>query len=315
MKIANLPPDEKERLETVRALKILDSGAEERYDRITRLAQRLFDVPIAAFTIIDENRQWFKSKQGLDGTETSRDVAFCAHTILQNNSMVVPDTLQDDRFQDNPLVTAAPNIRFYAGHPVHAPNMNKIGSLCIIDKKPRLMSQTELKLLEGLTKLAEQEIARQNLPPDEDIQHHSEKLFFQTLLKYVMNFAKVMKVPTGVMVVRVPAKFDGKNIAKPIHRDRMMIEVAKILDNSVRTTDVVGALDSDAFYILFPKCNESGLKIVLDRIQKNSSVLQTKLNCSPNYALITRKFLWNPTDPETVDELVQKGKDLLQQTH
>lgn len=315
MKVAIIPPDEKERLKTLRTLKILDTSPEERYDRITRLAQRLFDVPIAALTIVDEHRQWFKSRQGMEILESSRDVSFCAHTILQNNTMVVADTHRDDRFFDNPLVTGDPSIRFYAGHPLHAPDRQKIGSFCIIDKKPRILSQTELKLLEDLTKLAETEIANEQLVNSVDYWRDSEKVFFQSLLRYVMNFAKTMKVPTGVMVVKVPQKFDGHNIAKLVHRDRMMIEVAKILNDSIRESDVVGALDMDAFYVLFPKCNEAGLKLVLDRIDKNSDVFQTKLNCSPDFRLSIQKFIWTPDNTETLDEVVQLGKSFLQQTN
>lgn len=115
MQIAPKPVDEAARLETLHSLSILDTPPEERFDRLTRLARRLFDVPIALVSLVDENRQWFKSHPGLDATQTSRDISFCAHALLADETMVIQDARNDDRFHDNPLVTGQPGIRFYAG--------------------------------------------------------------------------------------------------------------------------------------------------------------------------------------------------------
>ena len=134
MQSPDFPPDEAFRLRTLTSLSILDTPAEERFDRLTRLAQRLFNVPIALVSLIDSNRQWFKSCQGLDVRETPRDVSFCAHAILGNDLLVVPDAAADARFADNPLVTGEPFIRFYAGCPLKAPNGSLLGTLCVIDR-------------------------------------------------------------------------------------------------------------------------------------------------------------------------------------
>jgi GAF domain-containing protein len=121
MSQAPLPPDEAARLERLRLFGILDTPPEERFDRLTRLARRLFDVPIALLSLVDDDRQWFKSKDGLDVEETSREVAFCAHAIRNDGVMVVQDALEDERFRENPLVQGVPHIRFYAGRTVKAP--------------------------------------------------------------------------------------------------------------------------------------------------------------------------------------------------
>jgi GAF domain-containing protein len=118
MLVPGKPANEDERFKCCTALNLLDSAPEERFDRLTRLAKRLFNVPIALVTLVDKDRQWFKSCVGLDATETSRDVSFCGHAILQNELLLVPDAREDVRFHDNPLVTGAPNIRFYAGYPL-----------------------------------------------------------------------------------------------------------------------------------------------------------------------------------------------------
>lgn len=112
------PLDEATRLDTLRALNILDTLPEERFDRLTRLAKRLFGVPIALVSLVDEDRQWFKSCQGLHASETSRDISFCGHAILGDDIFLIPNAAADERFHDNPLVTDEPHIRFYAGCPL-----------------------------------------------------------------------------------------------------------------------------------------------------------------------------------------------------
>lgn len=158
MKEPSLPPDEPARLSALHALSILDSPPEERFDRITRFATRLFDVPIALITLVDAERQWFKSCQGLQASETPRSISFCGHTILGDRAMVVPDARLDERFADNPLVAGAPHIRFYAGFPISAPNGSRIGTLCIADYRPRQMDQTQLDTLHELAVWAQHEL-------------------------------------------------------------------------------------------------------------------------------------------------------------
>lgn len=154
------PPDELERVRSLRALGILDTLPEERFDRITRLAQRIFKVPIALITLVDTDRQWFKSCQGLGISETGRAESFCGHTILQEQVFEVPDATQDPRFADNPLVTAPPYIRFYAAYPLTTLTGYKVGTLCIIDSVARRpgLSKDDLELLKDLAQLAQDEL-------------------------------------------------------------------------------------------------------------------------------------------------------------
>lgn len=152
------PPDEAERLQALRALELLDTQPEERFDRITRLARQLFHVEIALICLVDEHRQWFKSRQGLAVDETARDIAFCAHTIQREAPFVVEDTAHDERFSDNPLVLGAPYIQFYAGVPLHAPNGKRIGSLCVIDSKARRFDDADIQALADLRAVVESEL-------------------------------------------------------------------------------------------------------------------------------------------------------------
>jgi sigma-B regulation protein RsbU (phosphoserine phosphatase) len=153
-----LPPDEAERLADLHALELLDTPAEERFDRLVHLAMAAFDVPIAYIALIDADRQWFKAKCGLAADQTGRDVSFCGHTILQRDALVVSDTHQDPRFADNPLVVGEPFIRFYAGHPLAGRAGTNVGTLCLADSRPRSLSSRELDALRSLARVAEHEI-------------------------------------------------------------------------------------------------------------------------------------------------------------
>lgn len=152
------PKDEVNRMAVLRGLQILDTPPEERFDRLTRLARQLLGTPIALVSLIDTNRQWFKSCQGLDARETPRSISFCGHAIHEDQAFIIPDALLDPRFVDNPLVTGAPHIRFYAGQPIKAPDGSRIGTLCVIDRKPHQLTELEKECLRDLAKLVENEL-------------------------------------------------------------------------------------------------------------------------------------------------------------
>ena len=172
---APLPENESQRVASLHALQILDTLSEERFERITRIAQRLFDVPITSITLVDANRQWFKSCVGLSVPETSRDVSFCAHAILSDEALVIPDARTDPRFADNPLVTGEPYIRFYAGQPLSDTKGYKLGTLCIIDRRPRRMSAADLRALKDLAYWAENELNTIELNHALTIQRQAEE--------------------------------------------------------------------------------------------------------------------------------------------
>jgi CheY-like chemotaxis protein len=155
---APVPPDEERRLRTLQQTGLLDTEPEERFDRYTRIATALFDVPIAMVSLVDRDRQWYKSRVGTDTRETGRDRAFCAHVILGDDVMQVPDALVDDRFADSPLVTGEPRIRFYAGAPLSLGDGSAVGTLCVIDHRARNLDEGQLRLLSDLAKLVEREL-------------------------------------------------------------------------------------------------------------------------------------------------------------
>ena len=175
---APIPPYEKERLQALRSLEILDSPAEASLDRITRLVARVLDVPIALVSLVDEERQWFKSRVGFQATHISRDTAFCAHAILQTAPLVIADTTQDERFRDNDLVTGAPHIRFYAGVPIRTRKGFAVGTLCAIDERPRELTRDELDTLCDLAEMISREVQlRENLMLARRQKSRSDALF------------------------------------------------------------------------------------------------------------------------------------------
>jgi len=143
------PLDDEYRLDALNSYAVLDTPPEPAFDRVTRSAASLFDVPIAVVSLVDRDRQWFKSCVGLDASETPRGTAFCAHAIMRDSVMVVPDASADPRFADNPLVTGPPGIKFYAGAPLVTAEGFRLGTLCIIDTKPRTMLSAEQQALKA----------------------------------------------------------------------------------------------------------------------------------------------------------------------
>src|SRR5258706_6069510 len=152
------PPDESTRLKGLRDLNLLDSPPEERFDRVARTAMALFKTPIALITLVDSNRLYYKSSVGMNIRPTSRDISFCGHAILSDEVMVVSDTLHDPRFADNPQVMNDPHIRFYAGKPLLTTEGATLGTLCIMDLQPRVMTMAEIAALAALGGWAEREI-------------------------------------------------------------------------------------------------------------------------------------------------------------
>jgi PAS domain S-box-containing protein len=155
---APLPENEAARLETLQRYAVLDTLPEQEFDDLSRLAALICGTPIALVSLVDANRQWFKAKVGIDVPETPRDVAFCAHAILEPGVMVVRDALTDERFRTNPLVTADPKVRFYAGAPLVSPEGHALGTLCVVDHIPRDLSPAQLDALKALGRLVVNEL-------------------------------------------------------------------------------------------------------------------------------------------------------------
>jgi CheY-like chemotaxis protein len=154
------PANEADRLADLRSTGVLDTPPEERFDRLTRKAAEHFGVPVSMVSLVDADRQWWKSHHGTDTTGTSRDVSFCGHAILQDDVFVVEDACLDARFADNPVVTGESKVRFYAGYPLKGPGGHNVGSFCVVDHKPRAFTEADAQVLKELGQEVEAELAR-----------------------------------------------------------------------------------------------------------------------------------------------------------
>lgn len=262
---APTPPDEERRVAALHALQILDTAPEARFDRITRLAQRLFGTSIATFTLVDSERQWFKSAQGAASSEDPREISFCAHAILDSDTMVVEDAALDERFADNPLVLGDPNIRFYAGHPVAAPTGENVGTLCVIDDRPREAANFDSEALRELAEMVEAEIASLSLAIGDELTGLSNRRGFDLLGERLIAAARRLQLP----VAAIYADIDNM---KPINDDlghetgdRAIAEVGQLLERNLRGSDLIARLGGDEFCAVLVGAATAGTASALAR--------------------------------------------------
>lgn len=246
----NKPQNEPARLQTLHALNVLDSAPEERFDRLTRLAKRLFNVPIALVTLVDADRQWFKSNVGLDASETPRNVSFCGHAILKDELLMVPDAEQDERFHDNPLVVGAPGIRFYAGYPLSVGDGAKMGTLCLIDTKPRELDDEERALLRDLASMAEQELMAVQLASMDELTLLSNRRGFKTLAQLGLDACARMGKPATLLFFDLNDFKQINDLYGHAEGDSALKTFADVLRIAFRESDVVGRLGGDEFVAL-----------------------------------------------------------------
>jgi len=196
-----IPSDEDQRIATLQNLSILDTPLEERFDRITRIASRLFNVPIALISFIDSNRQWIKSRQGLSITEIPRSDSFCGYAILSGEILVVPDAKRDPRFSENPMVNGPPFLRFYAGCPLAGPDGRILGTLSVLDRRPRRVSKANLKSLKDLASMAEEELRKLPGGPEDTLKESEERF---RMLAEAAPIGLFLTKPTGECIYTNP---------------------------------------------------------------------------------------------------------------
>ena len=208
MRSPAFPADEPLRRETIAELDMLGVDLEDRFERITRLVSLVLQTPIAAFSIVEGDRQCFRAIQGLDASGTGRDVSFCGHTIMQQGVFVVSDARRHPWFQDNPLVTGDPNIGFYAGAPVRAPNQRVVGSLCAIDTRPRDLTPPRRRALTDLRDMLEEELALRVGAVRTPATGLYTRSFFEDVARRELERLQGRRLPVALLMARVD-DFDG----------------------------------------------------------------------------------------------------------
>ncbi len=262
-----LPANEPLRLETLQALDVLDTPAEERFDRVTRMARRIFNVPISLVSLVDENRQWFKSCLGLSATETPRDISFCGHSILGEDIFVINDARQDDRFADNPLVTGPPDIRFYAGYPLKAANGCKLGTLCIIDQAPRDFPEDDVIALTDLASMVEQELAAVQLATLDELTGISNRRGFLALAQHAVAMCKRQQRPASLVFFDLDGFKQVNDHYGHAEGDQALKVFAELMRDCFRDSDIFARLAGDEFVVLLTNTGIDDAADVIERFE------------------------------------------------
>ena len=253
-----IPSNESRRLQSLRDLRLLDTPPEERFDRVTRLARQLFSTPIALVSLVDADRQWFKSRQGLDAKETPRDISFCGHAILDDKIMVVNDAETDQRFCDNPLVCGNPSIRFYAGYPLAAPDGSRVGTLCVIDDKPKEISKEQLQLLRELGRMVEEELIAANDSTIDPTTGISNRNGFVAIADHLLSLCKRKREPTTLLLFHLQDLHAFEDNHGRYEGDTMAVELSHLLIAAFHESDIVARISLDTFGVLLADTNVDG---------------------------------------------------------
>lgn len=250
MERAGLPENEARRLEVLKTLGLFETPPEERFDRFARFAQRLFSVPVAYVALVGKDTLWYKAMEGAEMEVSPRDISFCSHTLLTEDIMVVEDTHEDPRFIDSPFVSEPPHIRFYAGVKLNAEDDVCVGTLCIVDVKPRQLSKDDIEILRDLARMVEQEFRAQAMATTDDLTGLSNRRGFRSIAQHAISLCRRMDKPATLMFFDL----DGFKAINDNHGhaegDKVLQDLGKLLLEEFRNSDVIARLGGDEFCVL-----------------------------------------------------------------
>lgn len=313
MQAPTTPANEVERLHVLRALAILDTQAEERFDRLTRIATRMFNVPISLVTLVDSNRQWFKSCIGLQVQETPRDISFCGHAILGNDAFVINDASKDPRFSDNPLVTGVPHIRFYAGQPIRTTHGFKIGTLCLIDSQPREFTARDVEDLTDLACMVENELAAIELATMDELTDINNRRGFTMLTEKYLNYFTRHHVFASLVFLDL----NGFKLINDTYGhdegDRALQTFGKALKQVGRTSDIFARLGGDEFVVLLANTRQHEAHIYIQRLATHLDTLRQQQRQPYTIRFAQGIVEFDPQLPKSVEQLLLEGDALMYQ--
>lgn len=279
-------PLETARQSALDQLNLTGSDFEESFDRLTRLIRFVMGVEIATFTVVDGERQFFKSVQGLNVRETPRDMAFCAHTILQEDMLVVPDTTQDPRFCDNALVTGDPNLRFYAGIAVRAHNRMPIGSLCAIDSRPRELTEQQRALMTDLRDMLEETLLLRSLSVKDHLTNLFNRRYFDEFFEREWRRGYRGSLPLSVLLIDIDHFKLYNDTNGHQAGDRALKLVAHQLSSQLRRGgDVAARYGGEEFVIVLPETSAADAAGVAVHLRESIQKLAIPHSSSPERIL------------------------------
>jgi len=264
--------DEAARLRSLARQRLLDTPSEEAFDRIARIAASAYDTPIAAVSLVDRDRQWFKSRIGLDTCSTSRDAAFCHHTIKTPRPLVIPDAAHHPLVWDNPLVTGAPGIRAYLGAPVRSPDGFHIGSLCVIDTRPRPdFALGRTPLIADLAEIVTREIEVREVSQTDELTGLASRRHFLAELAREAGRAVRYGRPLSVGYLDIDHFKHINDSFGHLVGDEVLRGMASRLAARLRGQDVLGRLGGEEFGLLLPETGEAPAAIIAERLRESLS--------------------------------------------
>lgn len=279
--------DEEARVAALQRYRIVDTPREESFDKITALVRDILQVPICAVTLIDKDRQWLKSIQGLEGDQTPREIAFCDHTIRAREPLVVSDAMADDRFSSNPLVVGDPGIRSYAGVPLCSPDGYNLGSLCAVDTAPREFTAAQIAILDKFAELVVDEMELRTIAQRDYLTGASSRRAFTELARKLLDrFARDNR-PSSLIL------FDLDHFKRINDRfghscgDEVLKAVAASCEGVLRSNDMLGRLGGEEFGILLPELDANGAFVIAERLRLHISA--TRFDWAPDLA-VTASF-------------------------
>ena len=311
MKRPGKPVDDEMRLEALRSLDILDTPAEERFDRLTRLARRLFDVPIALVSLVDQDRQWFKSAAGLDVRETDRDLAFCAHAIHGDDVFIVSDARHDERFADNPLVVGPPHIGFYAGCPITDMEQRKMGTFCIIDRRPRELSKEDIEALKDLAAIAERELAMVKLATLDELTNLANRRGFMTLAQNSLDLCSRHDMPAALVFIDLYRFKEINDSHGHMEGDRALVAFADTLIDTCRSADIVARLGGDEFVAFLPNANQRAAEGYIARLDEALAEHNRAADRGYEIQFSSGIVEFHPERHRGIEDLLQAGDALM----
>ena len=312
MQAPDLPNDETVRLMTLKSLNILDTPSEDRFDRLARLTMKMFNVPVAMVTLVDEERQWMKSCVGMDPQILPRAISFCGHAILGSEVFVIPDMLLDERFADNPLVLEQ-NVRFYAGCPIKSSNGSKLGTLCIVDTVPREFTTDECNTLADLAAMVELEIAALELATHDPLTGLLNRRGFTFLAENALNLCIRNKLPACFAFIDLN-KFKSINDEFGHQEGDKVLEVfSNFLTESIRDSDIVARNGGDEFVIMFMDTNLEQAQLVLDKINNKLSVHKKELDIPYQIEYSAGLVKFNSEKHNGIEDLLHESDALMYQ--
>lgn len=323
---ANLPPNESTRLTALKRYQILDTLPEQTYDDIAMLASQICETPIALISLVDEHRQWFKSRIGLPDLETERRIAFCAHSILEPTELtIIADAHKDERFSGNPLVTEYPKIRFYAGAPLITPDGEAIGTLCTIDRVPRELSDIQKNALRVLSKqvitelelrvkVAELEVMQEklrNLSLQDDLTDLYNRRGFYSHVEQSLKLANRTKVSSAVVFVDLDGLKEINDTFGHDHGSQMIIETAGIMRKTFRESDIIARLGGDELAVFMIDITPENTKKTVDRLQARIDDFNRNSGHPYKLSVSTGAAYSSPDNKLTIFEMIKKADEAM----